>query len=81
MAKTSMRPEVKAQKMKNNKVRILVCSTKDCENEFFVAKFNHLGQSKRECETCYKVSQAEKKTKRYKKRLQDHELLTSLGLI
>jgi hypothetical protein len=77
MAKTSMRPEVKAQKMKNNKVGILVCSTKDCETEFLVARFNSLGQSRRQCEDCYQVQ----KTKATNKKKGDQRLLASLGLI
>jgi hypothetical protein len=77
MAKKGMRPEVKAQKLKNNKVRILVCSTKDCEAEFLVARFNNLGQSRRQCEHCYMVAQA----KDNKKRKQDRMLLASLGLV
>ena len=76
-----MRPEVKAQKLKNNKVRLLICSEQSCENEFYVATFNNLGQARRWCNTCYGVKQAEAKTKRYKKRLQEHELLGSLGLL
>ena len=40
MAKTSTRPEVKAQKMKNNKTSNLplICKIKDCEDEATLIK-------------------------------------------
>lgn len=75
MAKAAMRPEVKAQKLKNNKVFALKCHTKDCENEFYVATFNALGQSKRKCKECYdNPPEPATVTK-------NRELLTSLGLL
>jgi hypothetical protein len=73
MAKTSMRPEVKRQKLKNNKVFKLVCSTQGCENEFLIATFNNLGQSKRKCHSCWQ-NPTDRKSK-------DRALLKSLGLV
>ena len=77
MAKTSMRPEVKAQKLKNNKVRLLICSEKDCENEFYIATFNSLGQSKRQCHDCYDG----KVKKQAVTKQENTKLLASLGLL
>lgn len=37
MAQKGMRPEVKAAKLRNNKVGLLTCSTSGCDNEFYIA--------------------------------------------
>lgn len=37
MAQKGMRPEVKAAKLRNNKVGLLTCSTSGCEVEFYIA--------------------------------------------
>lgn len=79
MAKASMRPEVRAQKMKNNKVRKLECHREGCENEFLLATFDTLGKSLRTCsahyygETPARLTSVKNRTNR--------EILEKLGLV
>lgn len=51
MAQKGMRPEVKAAKLRNNKVGMLVCSTSGCENEFYVAMPTY--PAVRKCAPCF----------------------------
>ena len=77
MAKASMRPEVKAAKLRNNKVGMLTCSTVGCETEFYIGKPCY--PAKRFCPTHFLEdlhSVSEKVTSRRRK-----SMLFKLGLI
>jgi hypothetical protein len=74
---------VLAQKRKNNKVGMLICSSPSCDNEFYIAYFRS-GLSKRVCPDCYAAGKARTngvdKT-RTRRKSSDHKLLASLGLV
>lgn len=76
MAKASMRPEVKAQKMKNNKTSNLAipCKYKSCKNDAVIFHGTHDRRVK-VCYDCFvKPPQSEKQ-------IADNLLMASLGLI
>lgn len=75
MARAAMRPEVRAQKRKDNRTSNLplVCSIPKCDNDFYVVKHNNGRLCRPHFENPPQVVQSQRK--------RDKSLLRKLGLI
>ena len=72
MAKDRNAAQRRIIKLRNNKAPILLCHTKDCDNEYYIARFKD-GVAIRKCRPCFEKppqSVAKVKAQKFQKTLE-----------